>query len=292
MRIRGAGVRSGPGADRELRRRVASARSRRRDLRRARPPGERHRRHAWDLRGARAEHGAPRRVPRVHVLHGRARPPPGFPCAERPHARVREALGGQADPVRPPRPDGEPDRGGGALPRPRRARDQAPSARPALHAERRAAGASVRARLGAARPDPDPRWPRTAAHLGSPRAPRRQLSGRAADHRPRRNRRPGRAGRALRRQGGRLLRHVRLEPGRPAQLLPPGRAGAGAVRVRLPVRASAELAPERGPHSARRRLRRRPAARPARGHRKPHRERRGPAAADRSRWATAPSGSR
>ena len=60
-------------------------------------------------------------------------------------------------------------------------------------------------------------------------------------------------------------------------------SGAGAVRVRLPVRPSAELAPERGPHSARRRLRRRPAARPARGHRKPHRERRGPPAADRSR---------
>ena len=52
-------------------------------------------------------------------------------------------------------------------------------------------------------------------------------------------------------QEGRLLRHLRLEPDRPARLLPPGLAGAGAVRVRLPVRPAAELAADRAAHRAR-----------------------------------------
>ena len=45
-----------------------------------------------------------------------------------------------------------------------------------------------------------------------------------------------------RRDPGSLLRHVGLERRRPARPLPPGRARAGRLRVRLPVRAAAELA--------------------------------------------------
>ncbi len=111
---------------------------------------------------------------RLHVLHGRARPAPGVPNAERPHARVRRTLRGTTDPVRPPRPRRRADRRGRPLPRPGRPRDQAPPARPALPAERRTAGARLRPRRRASRPDPDPRRPRPAADRGRPRRPRRR----------------------------------------------------------------------------------------------------------------------
>ena len=86
----------------------------------------------------------------------------------------------------------EPDRGGRALPRPRRPRDQAPPARAALPPERRASRAGVRNRRRATRADPDPRRPRTAADRRRPRPPRRRVSRGAADPRPRRDRRPRR----------------------------------------------------------------------------------------------------
>ena len=173
---------------------------------------------------------------------------PGLPRAERPHARAsRQRSDGRLIPFVRLDLGEEPDRGGDALPRPRRARDQAPPARAALPAERRAARAGLRARRRAARADPDPRRPRAAADRRPPRAARRQLPRRAADHRPRRDRRPGRAGRPLRRQGRRLLRHLGLEPDRPARHVPPRLAGAGPVRLRLPVRPAAELAADRAP---------------------------------------------
>ena len=107
-----------------------------------------------------------------------------------------------------------------ALPRPRRARDQAPPARAAVRAQRRAARAGVRARRRAPRADPDPRRPRPAADRGPPARARRPLPRLAPDRRARRDRRPRRARRALRRAPGRLLRHLGLEPGRPARPLP------------------------------------------------------------------------
>ena len=153
-------------------------------------------------------------------------------------------------------------------PRPRRARDQAPSARPGLPAQRRPARAGVRARRRAPRADPDPRRPRAAADRRRPRPARRALPGREliiahagiADM----------AGLAedFAGQAGRLLRHLGLEPGRPARLLPPGLAGAGPLRLRLPVRPAAELAPDRGPHGAGSRLLRGADARHARRQRR------------------------
>ena len=85
----------------------------------------------------------------------------------------------------------------------------------------------------------------------APRTARRALPGGDADHRARRHRRPLRARRPLRRHDGRLLRHVGLEPGRPARLLPPRAAGADRLRVRLPVRPAAELAAHLAAHRAR-----------------------------------------
>ena len=164
-----------------------------------------------------------------------------------------------------------PDRGGRALPRPRRARHQAPSPGAGLPAHGRAPGAGVRARGRAARADPHPRRPRAAADLGRPREARRPAPGGGADHRPRGDRRHGRARPRLRLARRRLLRHVGLEPGRPARLLPPGLARAGALRLRLPVRAAAELAADRRPDGARRRLRRAAAARHALRKRRAHR---------------------
>ena len=66
-----------------------------------------------------------------------------------------------------------------------------------------------------------------------------------ADHRPRGDRRPRRDGTELRRAARGLLRHVGVERARPARPLPARAARAGRLRVRLPVRAPAELAPAR-----------------------------------------------
>ena len=60
------------------------------------------------------------------------------------------------------------------LPRPGRARDQAPSAGAALRPRRRAARTGVRARGRAAGADPDPRRPRPAADRGRPEPARRR----------------------------------------------------------------------------------------------------------------------
>ena len=69
--------------------------------------------------------------------------------------------------------------------------------------------------------------------------------GDAADHRPRRHRRPRRALARLRGPPGRLLRHVRLEPDRPARRLPALLSRAGALRLGLPVRPAADRAHDR-----------------------------------------------
>ena len=107
----------------------------------------------------------------------------------------------------------------------------------------------------AARADPDPRRPRAAADRRRPARARRPLSRGDADHRPRRDRRPRRARALHGRPQGRLLRHLDLEPDRPARLLPPGAARAGRLRVRLSVRAAAVVAPDRAQDRALRRLR-------------------------------------
>ena len=230
----------------------------RRDLRRARPPRQRHRRHGRDLRRARCgitdRYGISRCF--MFCLDEPDRHP-AFRAAERPHARVRGALGRPPHPVRPARPDRGADRGGDALPRPRRARDQAPPARAALPAERRAARADLRARGRAPRADPDPRRPRAAADRRPPRAARRRVPGRAADHRARRHRRPGR-------------RWPTASAARPASSSTP-RCGARStcststghvppeqvrLRLRLPVRPAAGVAADRAADGAARRARR------------------------------------
>ena len=96
----------------------------------------------------------------------------------------------------------------------------------------------------------------------------------------------------LRREGRRLLRHLRLEPDRPARLLPPGLARAGAVRLRLPLRPAALVAADRAADRARRRPHRRPDARHARRQREPDRRRRAAARADARRRAATRSRSR
>src|SRR5207248_1132177 len=85
--------------------------------------------------------------------------------------------------------------------------------------------------------------------------------------------------RALLRQSRRLLRHVRLELRRPARLLPPDLAGAGALRLRLPLRAAAELAPDRAADGQGGGPRRRAAAEHAQREREPDRGRRAAARA-------------
>ena len=186
----------------------------------------------------------------------------------------------------------EPDRGGGALPRPRRPRDQAPPALAELQPHRRPPRADLRARGRAARADPDPRRPRPAADRRRARAARGRPPRRAADHRPRRHRRPRRPVERVRGPAGRLLRHVRLEPDRPARRLPALLARAGALRVRLPVRPAAD----RAPHGARRRRARpgsrRAAPRRARRHRQPHRRGRADPASSARRASTGRSSSR
>ena len=109
----------------------------------------------------------------VHVLPRRARPPPRVHRGERPHARVREprrrASSSRSSASTSTR---RPIEEATTLPRPRRARDQAPPPRAALPPRRPAARAGLRARRGAPRADPDPRRPRAAADRGLARAAR------------------------------------------------------------------------------------------------------------------------
>ena len=101
----------------------------------------------------------------------------------------------------------------------------------------------------------------------------RSQSGRAAHRRARGHRRPGGARRSARRQGGRLLRHVGLEPARPARPLPPRRARAGPLCVGLPLRAAARFAADLTAHRAARAAERRAGSRGARRQRRSHRGR-------------------
>ena len=114
-------------------------------------------------------------------------------------------------------------------------------------------------------------------------APARRVAPRlAADHRPRRDRRPRQPRRVLRGEARRLLRHLGLERGRPARLPAPRPARAGRLRLGLPVRSPAELAPARAPHRADRRLQRGRGPQHARRQRAPDRGRRGAARAVRA----------
>ena len=141
---------------------------------------------------------------------------PAFRAANDRTLAAAERSDGPPRPLRPPRP------GGAGRSRRRRAcldlgraRDQAPSAGAGLPAERPAARAGVRARRRAAGSDPHPRRARPAADRRAPPQAPRRLPGGLADHRPRRDRRPRRALRVLRRAAARLLRHLGLERDRP-----------------------------------------------------------------------------
>ena len=119
-------------------------------------------------------------VQRLRDLRGRSSSASTSPtgarvqCRERPDARLRRRANG-ARPLRAARPERASCRGGGALSRPGRARDQAASAGAALPPRRPAARARVRARFRARCADPDPRRPRSAADRGlagaTPRPP-------------------------------------------------------------------------------------------------------------------------
>ena len=173
---------------------------------------------------------------------------PAFSAANDRTLGYADALRRSPDPVRTARPERDADPGGRALPRRRRARDQAASARAAVRRDRRPAPAGVRARGRAARPDPDPRRPRAAADRRRARTARRGEPRRHADHRPRRDRR---SRPPLRRDGrpeGRAVRHLDLGRDRPARPLPARPARAGRLRIGLPVRTAAELALHRAPN--------------------------------------------
>ncbi len=113
--------------------------------------------------------------------------------------------------------------------------------------------------LAAERPraDPDPRRPRSAADRGLARPPARPPCAAGADRRARGHRRPGRDGGELRGAPRGLLRHLGVEPARPARPVPARPAGAGRLRLRLPVRPAAELAADGGADGACERSRRR-----------------------------------
>ena len=252
---------AGAGADRRLRRGTGARAARgRRDLRRARPPRPRHRRHG--RRSTTSSSGSATATGSRAASCSASTSPTGIPAfraRERPHARVRRALRRAPDPVRPARPRRGADRGGDALPRPRRARDQAAPARAALPAR------TTSGWRRCSRSPPSARVP-ILIHGGRGLPPIaddlarlvERYPERAADHRPRRHRRPRRARRPLRRQG------------RASSSTPPSGArstcsslyhlvspGAGRLRLGLPVRPAAELAPDRAAHGAARRARRR-----------------------------------
>ena len=180
-----------------------------------------------------------------------------------------------ADPVRAPRPERVADRGGAPLPRRRRARDQAAPARAEVRwpADERLAPVFELAA--------EHRVP-ILIHGGrglppiadGPAHARRPLSGGDADHRARRHRRPRRARDAHGGPQGRALRHVDVEPGRPARLLPPGPARAGAsTRATTRTGSSRRSLLIALKTAIARRLRRRPAARDARRQRERTRRR-------------------
>ena len=220
----------------------------------------------------------------LRLLPGRARPEACVHGGQRQDARARRSRAGGADPLRPPRPRRVPHRGGHAVHRPRRARDQAPPEGPALPSRRPETRARVRARGGTVGTDPHPRRSRAAPHRRLTGPPARPPQPAGADRRPRRHRRPGGDGEELRRTAGRLLRHVCVEPPRPARSLPARPAGAGRLRVRLPVRAPAELPADGSTHRARVRAGRRRAPGPLPRHGVAHRGRpRSPRADDAAR---------
>ena len=140
-----------------------------RDHRRAHAPRQRHRRVRGVLRGARGGMLDRYGVSRAFMFC--MDEPDRHPAFRAPNDRTlahAERSQGRLDAVRPPRPQRGADRRGGALPRPRRPRDQAAPARAALRAQRRAPRAGVRARRRPPRADPDPRRPRAAADRRPP----------------------------------------------------------------------------------------------------------------------------
>ena len=102
---------------------------------------------------------------------------PAFSRANERTLAHADALGGPADPLRASRSHDHAARRGPSLPRPRRARDQAPPASTGVRAQRRAAAADLRARGRARRPDPDPRRPRPSADRRGPRGARPRNEG-------------------------------------------------------------------------------------------------------------------
>ena len=203
--------------DDELRRELPDGRG---HLRRAHAPRHRHRRDGRasyeELTAIMDRYGISRAF--VFCLDEPDRHP-GFRAGERPNARVRGRSEGRLIPfVRLDLSETRSRRR--ALPRPRRAR-----ASSCTRGRRSSCSTTTGSRRSSrSRPSAACRSSSTAAA-----ACRRSrttsrgsstVSGRAADHRPRGDRRSRRPRRPLRGQGGRLLRHLGLEPARPARPLP------------------------------------------------------------------------
>ena len=182
---------------------------------------------AWSAgtRSSRRSSTATAHLALLHVLPRRARPASRLPRRQRPHARVRGALGRADDPVRPARP-----RRRSRSPRPSAASTAAPAASSSTRARRSSCSTTSGSRRCSRSPPSGACRSSSTAAAGCRRSPTTCTSlvdaypERAADHRARRHRRPLGARRPLRRHGRRLLRHLRVERDRPA------RASSGSCR--------------------------------------------------------------
>ena len=182
-------------------------------VRRPHAPRTRHRRDAWRLRGA--HRGCSTGTGSTAPSSSASTSPTASPRSRAPNDRTlahAERVGRPARPVRPARPRRAAARGGAALPRPRRPRDQAPSPSAGLRARRRAPRARSSSSPSSGRVPILIHGGRGLPPIAEqPRGARPPQRGRPADRRARRDRGHGGARRSAGRDPRRLLRHVGVE---------------------------------------------------------------------------------